>query len=977
MTDTNLQKAINYIYPLLNSFATRASFWDDFQMAFGQEFNVEIAEFIQQSLIDQTFVLPNISIVEDVVLGNALGAFSAETSTIYLRASLVSSGDVQQIGETIIEETGHWIDQQVNLHDAAGDEGAIFRLLVDSISISSNELAGLKAKDDSTTILINGQIIQVEQQNFIGASGSDNILGSLANDFIDGRGGNDYLSGGLGEDTIIGGAGSDTLAGSAGSDILIGPDQFNPNQDPFSVDTIITGNGSLINRSYDTVQLGDDYSSYYINSSVSDNTLFGYALVKEFIIGSDQFFGGTDKIILSGTVNDYLLEQSITTSPVNGSINSNTSKLYRKEQNNVKDLIAVIEATNPLQLSWDLNSANFIYRSKKILPKNNFGDLDFLPGSNYLPGNKESDVLWRNVNGDVNLWKITNNSSLSQTPVASVTNDWVIVGTGDFNGDRKSDIVWRNINSGEIRQWQMNGSSVISDSSLGIIASNIAILAVADFDGDGKADGLLRDNNGNNSIIRLNGSAILSNYTTDFIDSTWSVKGTGDFNGDGKADILWRNVNGTAVIWFMNGSSVLTSGTLAPLTNDWFVAGVDDFNADGKADILWRNTNGTILAWQMNGTSIQNTATVSAFANNLVINNIGDYNGDGTADVLFRNINSGEVSIWQTNITTSNTISLGTVSKSWQIVAPDTYIPLSQASKNDFGGDRKADILWRSTSGEVYTYQMNGSAVASEASLGIVSNDWKIAGLGDFNADRKSDILWRNDNGLVYAWQIDGNNKVAEGAIRLVSNDWKISGTGDFNGDGKSDILWRNINSGETYIYQMSGLTTVGTEGSVATVSNDWKISGTGDFNGDGKSDILWRNSNTGSTRVYLMDGIAVTANNEVRQVDNSWAIEGVDDFNGDGKSDILWRNNNTGSTYIYLMNGTTVSNEGEVGIVPTNQGWNIAGTGDYNGDAKADILWRNNNGLTYLWTVDGLSKLAEGAIRTVDNSWQIAAPTI
>jgi FG-GAP-like repeat len=125
------------------------------------------------------------------------------------------------------------------------------------------------------------------------------------------------------------------------------------------------------------------------------------------------------------------------------------------------------------------------------------------------------------------------------------------------------------------------------------------------------------------------------------------------------------------------------------------------------------------------------------------------------------------------------------------------------------------------------------------------------------------------------------------------------------------------------------------------------------------------------------MNGTSITAEAEVRNVTNDWVIEGIDDFNGDSKSDILWRNTNSGTAYIYQMDGATVTNEGFIGTVPVNQGWNISGTGDYNGDSKADILWRNNSGLTYLWTVDGLNKLGEGAIRQVDNSWQIAAPTI
>ncbi len=251
----------------------------------------------------------------------------------------------------------------------------------------------------------------------------------------------------------------------------------------------------------------------------------------------------------------------------------------------------------------------------------------------------------------------------------------------------------------------------------------------------------------------------------------------------------------------------------------------------------------------------------------------------------------------------------------------------------------------------------------------------------DFNGDGKSDLLWRNANsGEAYIYQMNGLAVAAESSLRVVSNNWKVSGTGDFNGDGKDDILWRNANSGEVYIYQMNGLA-VATESSVRTVSNDWKISGTGDFDGDGKSDILWRNANTGSTYIYLMNGISVAAEGEVRQVSNDLVIRGIDDFDGDGKDDILWRNTTNGDTSIYQMNGLAIASEGMIGQTTSNDHkqnyWSITGTGDYNGDAKADILWRHTNGTAYAWNMNGLSLLGEGAIRQVDNSWQVAAPTI
>jgi Ca2+-binding RTX toxin-like protein len=310
--------------------------------------------------------------------------------------------------------------------------------------------------------------------------------------------------------------------------------------------------------------------------------------------------------------------------------------------------------------------------------------------------------------------------------------------------------------------------------------------------------------------------------------------------------------------------------------------------------------------------------------------------------------------------------------------------------RNDFGNDEKADILWRNTiTGDTYIYQMAGSTVANEGLIRTVSADWKIAGTGDFNGDKKSDVLWRNTTtGDTYIYQMNGSAVVREGSVRTVSADWTIAGTGDFNGDKKSDILWRNTITGDTYIYQMNG-TSVTSEGLIRTVSADWTIAGTGDFNGDKKSDILWRNTVTGAAYIYQMDGSTVASEGFVRNSGNlikniglNWVIKGVDDFDGDGKSDILLRNTLTGEASIYLMNGRVVSNEGLVGEPYTindrrQNYWSIAGTGDYNGDGKADILWRHTNGTASIWSMNGLALLGEGVVRQVDNSWQVAAPII
>src|SRR6266850_2223226 len=130
------------------------------------------------------------------------------------------------------------------------------------------------------------------------------------------------------------------------------------------------------------------------------------------------------------------------------------------------------------------------------------------------------------------------------------------------------------------------------------------------------------------------------------------------------------------------------------------------------------------------------------------------------------------------------------------------------------------------------------------------------------------------------------------------------------------------------------------------------------DFDGDGRADILWRNLSTGENYFYPMNGTAILAGEGyVRTVSNmSWQIAGTGDFDGDGQADILWRNQATGENYIFLMNGTTLSSEGYIRAVP-DLNWKVVGIGDFDGDGRSDILWRNKaTGENYIYPMQGLT---------------------
>ncbi|KAK6020145.1 type I secretion target GGXGXDXXX repeat-containing domain protein, partial [Ostertagia ostertagi] len=71
-----------------------------------------------------------------------------------------------------------------------------------------------------------------------------------------------------------------------------------------------------------------------------------------------------------------------------------------------------------------------------------------------------------------------------------------------------------------------------------------------------------------------------------------------------------------------------------------------------------------------------------------------------------------------------------------------------------------------------------------------------------------------------------------------------------------------------------------------------------------------------GRVAEWQMNGTAITSDVVLGNPGTVWQVADVGDYNGDGKSDILWRNSSTGAVAEWQMNGNTIlSNE----ILPTS----------------------------------------------------------
>jgi hypothetical protein len=241
----------------------------------------------------------------------------------------------------------------------------------------------------------------------------------------------------------------------------------------------------------------------------------------------------------------------------------------------------------------------------------------------------------------------------------------------------------------------------------------------------------------------------------------------------------------------------------------------------------------------------------------------------------------------------------------------------------------------------------------------------------DFDGNGLSDIAWRDTSGNVAVWSMNGAQVLPApltGNVAALPTNWQIVGQRDFDGDGKADLLLRD-NLGNTVIWFLYGsqilnrVIPCGSPSKSVTVKPQslglldpkWTVVGTGNFGArTAGADILWRDT-SGNLAEWQLNGATCNPFNatfNIGSVPLNWKVVGIGDFNGDGRSDILWRDDQ-GNTSIWYMNGQTpLPQSTGIGNVPTT--WTVVGTGDFNHDGRSDILWRDSVGDLAIWLMGG-----------------------
>jgi YVTN family beta-propeller protein len=583
------------------------------------------------------------------------------------------------------------------------------------------------------------------------------------------------------------------------------------------------------------------------------------------------------------------------------------------------------------------------------------------------------EIVWRHRD-DTNYGWVLNPGVAAVIALPSlVGTNWLLAGTGDFNLDGIPDLVWYDTISNYAYAWLMdNSGAVVNVRALGgpgtgwrlegvcdlymlpgFISSLIwrndqgqvfhlipgyvfAQLGVADpssfrFVGCGAVGGAV-ENNPRTSLYwsyegppgpRQYGSLDVWKVAGGVPPVIYSYPGNGgklavqiaDFDGDGLADVLWADVvTGATSVWYMPANP--NWGPIAQSTPDvpvgYQAVANGHYKRDYRTDVTWFNPDTRdAFEWLMMGRG-----------NAPFVNNLGAPVGDWfippvpagvnqrpptapTPNLLWRHHDDFNY-LWQMTPDLTAVIGLqAVVGANWIVVG-----------RGDLDGDGFPDIVWyETTTGGVYVWYMNDTAVTSVVGLGGAGPGWTVEGVCDLTGDGTSGLVWRQQQGAVYFWHYDAQGNFTNRA--LGSSDpakYRFVGCGTFGGTAQvpsaPGIVWSYEGPGPQpfgslglWLVNASSVTPYSYSGNAGLLAT--RI---GDFDGDGVADVLWVDQSTGTTSIWYMnaDPTALPAVQSPPSVPAGFTAAASGYYNHDNRADVVWFNPSTGSAMQWLMTGRT-----------------------------------------------------------------------
>jgi len=221
---------------------------------------------------------------------------------------------------------------------------------------------------------------------------------------------------------------------------------------------------------------------------------------------------------------------------------------------------------------------------------------------------------------------------------------------------------------------------------------------------------------------------------------------------------------------------------------------------------------------------------------------------------------------------------------------------------------------------------------------------------GDFNGDGKLDLAVANFGGPSVSILLgNGTGGFAAAADIALAGQLNPSAVavGDFNGDGTPDLAvtmsygFSNITPGYVTVLLGNGSGGFGTPANFSVGGTPASLA-TGDFNGDGKLDLAVANSLVGTLSVLLGDGAGAFVAAPDVAIDGRPGAVVARDFNGDGKADLAVMVNSSliNAASVVILTGTGTFAAPVTIVLDRTNGANLTGLTlvDFNADGRPDL---------------------------------------
>jgi hypothetical protein len=462
---------------------------------------------------------------------------------------------------------------------------------------------------------------------------------------------------------------------------------------------------------------------------------------------------------------------------------------------------------------WEMNGASVVGGGTIGDP----GPSWTLKGIGDFNGDGQADLLFENTSGVFATWLLNGSYVIGGATLGAVPGQWAFQRLADFNGDGVADLLFENVVTGQYAGWEIADDKISGLPAFGAPGAAFSVKATGSYTTAGTS-GVLFENS-------LTGDY----WTWDISDK--SITGGGDIGNPGLAyavstvppaarpelapAVYFTDASGNVQSWNV-ARSVATPGAsfAAPAAGLRFAA-AGDFDGNGYADFLFQADGGALTMELTDGTNVTSTAVIGSPGSGWFEYGVGDFNGDGRSDIVFTD-DGGNIEIWNMDGTT--------VLNQVYIARPAGW---GLAGIGDFNGDGTSDLLFRQSDNYTPTFALwdmslnqyvNGGAIGS-----LPNYYWYLEGVGDFNGDGKSDLLFLDpSSGNYYTWDLNGSAIVGGGLIGNPGSNWLFKGVADVAGNHLSAILFQNTSTGQLATWQMNDTRIVAGGGVLGTPTTGW-----------------------------------------------------------------------------------------------------------------------------------------------------------